>query len=89
MRSTDPLEGLRLATEEDFDGFLVDIDMPSMLGTEWVERLTSLRPSLVPRVVQLTGMDVVDSTALPAPVVWKPLTRASIDRVFWWWGQTH
>jgi len=83
--SSDPIAGLERALNEDFDGILIDMRMPRMGGPEVATKLIAARPETGSKVVLLTGGDATDHTGLPAPVVWKPLSRDEVDRLVWWW----
>lgn len=85
VTASDAIKGLEIALNEDFDGILVDMRMPKMGGREFAEKLIAARPETQPKVVLLTGGDATDSTALPAPLIWKPLTPEDVKRLTWWW----
>ena len=87
---SDPIDGLTRALNQDFDGILVDMRMPILGGQELCEKLIASRPELEHKLVLITGGDVADTTALPVPLVWKPITAEDVQRLVWWWqGQTN
>jgi DNA-binding response OmpR family regulator len=81
--STDPKQGLVLASENDYAAVLLDIKMPDMDGVEFLERLRQARPELP--VVMITGYASVASAAESmrlgaADYVPKPFTPKEISR---------
>lgn len=81
--STDPREGLRLASEKDYAAVVLDIRMPSMSGIQFLEQLRGKKPDIP--VVLITAYPSVPDAASAmrlgaADYVTKPFTPEDLTR---------
>jgi CheY-like chemotaxis protein len=57
IHTADPVEALRLVTDEHWDLLLTDLDMPGMTGLELLEALRQVAPGLPVAVVSAHALD--------------------------------
>ena len=80
--TTDPFEGVELAAEGDFTLILCDLNMPRMLGTDFLTALSDRNPEAASRVVIMTGSGGVDIPGVR--VVSKPLQPQVIEELLFY-----
>ncbi len=77
--TTDPAEGLELASQESYSIILCDLNMPTMSGTDLVDALRERNPEALDRLVVMTGS--VTAHVPGVRMVNKPVDLETLDRL--------
>jgi CheY-like chemotaxis protein len=79
--ATGGLEGMKLALTEEYEAILLDLVMPQPDGVAVLRRIATSLPSLLPRIIVVTGYPQQAIVTGPCAVLTKPLNVDEVIRL--------